>query len=228
MTDLDPLEEELLSAFRQARDLDPAAHRRVWARLHHRATAEPPGLGTRHKWVILTGVSIAAALLGWLLGSVGPRASTGVSDESDVFSASDERVPTSPGDRYRVKARSEARADTATTRPASRSTPARSSERAPASISREPEAMDASLRAEMELLLRAEGALGQGDDAEARRVLDDHRTRFPAGQMAEDREAFTVRLRCRTEGSSGPSVLAEFMQRFPGSGHRTTLEKACR
>jgi len=75
-----------------------------------------------------------------------------------------------------------------------------------------------SYAAELELLRRAHAAYGNGDFANALRLLATHARRFPNGRLAEEREA----LRVRALGGSGQSDSARraahaFADRFPRS-----------
>lgn len=81
----------------------------------------------------------------------------------------------------------------------------------------------ADLGAEMRLLTDARRSLRGGEPAVALSLLDQHRDRFPAGALAEEREAYAiVALRALGHTEDAERRLADFHAEHPGS---TLLER---
>lgn len=74
------------------------------------------------------------------------------------------------------------------------------------------------LSAERALIDRARAALARGNTPAARQALAAHRTRFPTGQLNEERAALEIRV-LRAEGAEGEAEAAQrrFEERYPGS-----------
>lgn len=82
----------------------------------------------------------------------------------------------------------------------------------------------ADLSAEMRLLSDARRALRGGEAAVALSLLEQHRERFPAGALAEEREAHAI-LALRTLGRTAEAErrLADFHAEHPGSALLTRV-----
>lgn len=77
---------------------------------------------------------------------------------------------------------------------------------------------------EAEFLERARGALGQSPAA-ALSLANQHRARFPAGVLAEEREVIAIEALKRLGRSAEAERRVEaFARRFPGSAYRKKLE----
>ena len=63
--------------------------------------------------------------------------------------------------------------------------------------------------AELILILGAEQALAEGDDARAMRYLDEHQARFAGGALSDDRETLRVRID-RGRGAAGEAAKTNF------------------
>lgn len=82
------------------------------------------------------------------------------------------------------------------------------------------------LAAEIDLLRRAKQALGRGSSTEALAILEQHRRRFPRGQMAPDRRALQLEARCH-QGPAHRAKARRFLERHPRSPYAARLRKAC-
>jgi hypothetical protein len=75
-----------------------------------------------------------------------------------------------------------------------------------------------SLAEQLALLETARSAVARKDAAAAMRALDAHRVQFPTSELAEEREALTIRaLAMANRASDAKSRLARFETEFPGS-----------
>ncbi|MEM9458679.1 MAG: hypothetical protein AAGF11_31170 [Myxococcota bacterium] len=92
--------------------------------------------------------------------------------------------------------------------------------------SRSPASSASDLAAEIDLLRRAKQALGRGSSAEALAILEQHRRRFPRGQMAPDRHALQLEARCH-QGSAHRAKARRFLERHPRSPYAARLRKTC-
>ncbi|MBV1859445.1 MAG: hypothetical protein KUG77_13615 [Nannocystaceae bacterium] len=86
-------------------------------------------------------------------------------------------------------------------------------------------ALDDSLQRELELLRQAREALGQGRSAGAKASLRAHALSYPQGQLAEEREALLVVVRC-TDGETKTGRVA-FERSHPRSHHLPSIRVAC-
>jgi outer membrane protein assembly factor BamD (BamD/ComL family) len=83
------------------------------------------------------------------------------------------------------------------------------------------------LAAETALLERARAALSRGWTDSALEALDQHRTRFPKGELAEEREALSVLALDRAGRTEEAQRRAEeFSKAFPSSLWRDQVEGA--
>lgn len=84
-----------------------------------------------------------------------------------------------------------------------------------------------SLRAEIALLRRAQGALRRDDFAEVREVLSLHRQRFPDGAFRGERRALDALLRCVDGRPGAAEAVREFLEREPGTSLAVQLRERC-
>lgn len=84
---------------------------------------------------------------------------------------------------------------------------------------------DDGLRRELELLRRARHALRQGRLAGAKEALRAHARSYAKGQLAEEREALLVVVRC-TDGDVNTGRAA-FKAAYPSSHHLPSIRVAC-
>lgn len=91
---------------------------------------------------------------------------------------------------------------------------------------RSPTRATADTRAEIELLRAARTAL-RSDPARALALTDDHRRRFAAGVLGQEREVIAVEALARLGRSEDAKRrAATFRQTFPNSAHREKVESA--
>ncbi|MCH9682236.1 MAG: hypothetical protein K0V04_12430 [Deltaproteobacteria bacterium] len=86
----------------------------------------------------------------------------------------------------------------------------------------------ASMRAELELLSRAQSALRSGRANEALKLVAEHARRFPHGAVSQERAALEVAALCeagRTE--QGRAVAAKFARAYPRSPLGARVREAC-
>jgi hypothetical protein len=78
--------------------------------------------------------------------------------------------------------------------------------------------VEGGLAAERALIDRARAALARGDTAATERAVELHRSRFPKGQLSEEREAIAIRA-LRASGRSGEAKQreADFARTYPDS-----------
>ncbi len=77
---------------------------------------------------------------------------------------------------------------------------------------------DVQLATETALLERARSAMARGWDDSALEALEQHRSRFPDGELVEEREALSVIALARAGRSEDAHIQATaFVKRFPGS-----------
>lgn len=85
---------------------------------------------------------------------------------------------------------------------------------------------DESLRSERLLIDAARAALARTPQA-AMAPLDEHATRFPRGQLAEEREALVIQVLVLTnDGAAARARLEAFVRAFPSSPLRRALKTA--
>jgi hypothetical protein len=81
---------------------------------------------------------------------------------------------------------------------------------------------------EAQLLQRIYAALKRDDPRAALRLVVEHRRRFPAGQLVQERLAVEVEALCRSNQTSrGRSKAAAFEAAYPGSTHLARVRTAC-
>lgn len=85
----------------------------------------------------------------------------------------------------------------------------------------------AGLAEETRLLRLAREAMRSGDLATARVALDEHARRFSRGALAEDRSAYDVVLRCRSEDPAAKKHRGAFERAYPRSPHAPRIAEAC-
>jgi hypothetical protein len=102
-------------------------------------------------------------------------------------------------------------------------TPSRTPSRPPPS----PPSAPSGLRAEHALLEQARAALARGDAEAALGAVEAHASRFPLGQLAEEREALYVRaLVLAHRGDDAAARARAFFDAYPDSIHRGAVERA--
>lgn len=85
----------------------------------------------------------------------------------------------------------------------------------------------ARIAAERSLVERARRALRQGHASEAASAAREHRTRFPRGRLAEEREAIWIRALVRQGRDDAARTRAErFRHRYPRSIHKAAVDAA--
>lgn len=83
-----------------------------------------------------------------------------------------------------------------------------------------------SLAAEMRILSRARGLIGE-HPAEALGVIQQHRRQYPTGVLREEREAFAIEALLALEhAAEAERRYYDFVQEFPDSEHREHLQRA--
>ena len=86
-----------------------------------------------------------------------------------------------------------------------------------------------SLADEMRMMSRVRAALAGDRPGEALAALDAHARRYPAGQMAEDRQALRARSLCAAGRSAAAATAARaFLASHPESPHRAAVTAALR
>ena len=92
----------------------------------------------------------------------------------------------------------------------------------------EPEPVDTTLAAELELMRSARAALRRGDPDGALRTLTRHATEFADGQLLEDRKALRVQALCDAGRDDEARAAAQaFANAHPGSLHVGRVKKIC-
>lgn len=107
--------------------------------------------------------------------------------------------------------------------------PAAPSSPSPAVLSARPRPSDGAndLAKEQELVDTARGALARGRGAEAFAATERHASRFPAGALAEERDALAVQALALDGRSDEAKSRAErFAKKYPRSIFRTAVERA--
>jgi hypothetical protein len=77
------------------------------------------------------------------------------------------------------------------------------------------------------LLLSARRARADDPDG-ALRILDEHRTRYPDGALAQEREVMAIELLGRSERDRARDRASAFLARWPESTYRERIEQAVR
>lgn len=85
-----------------------------------------------------------------------------------------------------------------------------------------------SLRAELEMVARAERALRAGDARGARQLIEDfERAAQGGGKLHEERSAAKTLAECALTPARRPQLLREFEGRYPGSAYAARLRRGC-
>lgn len=83
------------------------------------------------------------------------------------------------------------------------------------------------LSAEMRLLSEARSELGDDDAAASLTLLDQHRERFPAGALAEERDAYTIlALHALARDQETERRYVDFRQDYPASTFNERIARA--
>lgn len=99
--------------------------------------------------------------------------------------------------------------------------------RAGAGRTSDPPASD--LAEETRLLARARARLRAGSPKDALAALSEHASRFPEGQLTEDRMVLRAQALCESgEKAAGRTAAASLRKAFPGSSHLPRVDRACR
>lgn len=215
----------VLAAYRRARAADPALHARVRGRIA--SSVESRTVRDTNR----TGVAIALGLL---------LAALVVLFVALLWSLVRER------DELRQGAPSSAQRDAATKRELPVVTPPAELPTTPTVVERDehvppavtPEAprraperalpTTADLQRELELLRDAKGHRDAGVPAKSLAVLAQHAREFPQGQLAEERDAIAIEIRCKTaERPRARRELETFASTHPSSTHLARLRRAC-
>ncbi len=220
----EPKTHALLEAYREVSELDdqpaPEVFERLQAEIEAEAVTEPPRRAAA--WVI-AGVAAAAsvaAVIAWprpelqMLQSDAP-VSTAVDRARSVVPTP---APAEP--RPRPAPRIE-RPDPQPEEPPPEPAPAVRA-RTPPEVA---PARDDDLLRELALLRKARQAMQRDELGAARAALRSHRKMFASGQLAEDRDALWVIVRCR-EGSNNTGHAA-FEAAHPSSHHLVAIRAAC-
>jgi hypothetical protein len=84
-----------------------------------------------------------------------------------------------------------------------------------------------SLENELALIGDAQAALNAGDANKALAILKEHKTRFPRGQLAQERDGMQILARC-ANGSAGAKAQADaFVRAKPDSALAKRIRQAC-
>lgn len=83
------------------------------------------------------------------------------------------------------------------------------------------------LQAEIELMGKVRAAVQANEHARALELLATHRTRFPAGAFAEERDAFAAIAACRSKEANGPALARAFAAAHPRSVQLAAVRAAC-
>jgi hypothetical protein len=224
MSEHEPELQRMLDLYRDVQSPDAAARARVWQQVEssvappaaasQAAPASALGGGTK---LVLLGSAIAAGGALWLLAATNPaepRTQPQVEPPEQRQAAPDVLpVATDPP----VPSPS-----------AGAGAPAARLEQRPARAERPTPAPSSSLAEELELVSAAQTALDSGDGARALSLLRRHQRRFPAGALAEEREAGRVEALCALgRRAQAQHAAARFIERFPGSPRATRLRQAC-
>lgn len=83
------------------------------------------------------------------------------------------------------------------------------------------------LQAEIELMGKVRAAVQADEHARALELIAAHRTRFPAGAFAEEREAFAAIASCRSKAANGAALARAFAAAHPRSVQLAAVRAAC-
>ncbi|MGH1342677.1 MAG: hypothetical protein ACRBN8_14045 [Nannocystales bacterium] len=223
---------DLLEQYREESDVcdqpDAAVLERIEASIEHGAAAPANARPRAAAWVAWGAVAAASVATLWIWDG---RAELQVAAPSPVSTAVDRLLEQAEQSPRRVLA----------PQPGSPATPSAvlppaidsNSPSVPAPQPRgrravdEPEApaKDDELQRELDLLRQAREALRKGRTAGAKASLRAHALSYPQGQLAEEREALLVVVRCA--GREAETGRAEFERSHPRSHHLPSIRLAC-
>lgn len=231
MNDLSPKGRALLKAYRDVSEVDDQPDAAVFERIEASIVeAEAPAKPRRAAAWLVAGFAVAsgaAAVVAWPSAETTVRHSTepatAAPDQAEPAeeggATSSRRVPPTPSSAPVVEPHDDAQPPAQ--RPRSSAAPKRPHrENVPASVP-----ADDGLQRELVLLQRARAAMRRGALDDAATALSAHGRAFPTGQLAEDRDAAWVVLRCR-RGSKNTGRGA-FEAAHPGSHHLAAIRTAC-
>ena len=258
MTGLEPGAAQALQALAAARTPSDAATERAWLQMQQRIVDGPPPLdiittstpSRRARWVAM-GVAIAAVLVvaigvgswraGWLATVDGrapaeaPYSTTrDEAPEDTATTRMPEPTPVAPSNTpppVMVTPNVEnGSAPTPVAKTENRSRPGKTRHRAaPEPTTVEPAPKTTTLAAEMRLLAKANSAMRAGNPSGALVVLDEHRSDYPSGQLAPERDYKRAVAMCelgRIEDAR--AIAAAFARAYPKSPLRGKAESVCR
>ncbi len=223
----------LLQAYKATSDLDDQPAPEVWERIEASTAAEQPRAAARWGWWVVAGAAAAAVLgvFAW------PSGSASVLDtDTPVSSAVDAARDTTPREESVPTAMPQESVD-ATPQPKAvehdavpvpeTKPPAKRDGRVGSGRELEikPPAPDDGLQRELAVLRRAKTAMRAGTLETASKHLAEHSRSFPNGQLAEDRDALWVAVRCRKGARN--SGRAAFEAAHPSSHHLPAIRAAC-
>jgi len=224
---------QVLAAYRRARVIDPAVYARVRGRiaasLEVRLRTKPNRIGE----VIAVCLLVAAVfVLAFLVLVAGSR--TSERELGQPPSSAQRDVPPKPEHpAHMTTPPAELPASpTALERPDDTGPPidtaAPASQGATAVRAEEPAAADTELRRELELLQAAKTERDAGDTRTSLATLAAHARAFPSGQLAQERDAIAIEIRCKTaERPRARRDLDAFARDHPSSTHLARLRSAC-
>lgn len=220
---------QVLAAYRRARAVDPAVHERVRGRLAGSLEGRTRVETNRTGQAIAVSLLVAAVLVlvvAVMWAGVRERdlehARPPTSAQRDVAAKPELPVSTTtpPAELPAVPPAVERDDDLpAPVVPLAREAPA---------VRVEPSPVDAELQRELELLRDAKAHRDAGDTAKSLAVLAAHSREFPKGQLAEERDAIAIEIRCKTaERPRARRELEAFGRAHATSTHLVRLRRAC-
>lgn len=224
---------QVLAAYRRARVVDPAVHARVRGRVAGSLDARMRTETNRIGRAIAVGLFAAAVIVLLILaGVVGSR--TSERELGRAPSAAQRDVsPKVEHPAYTTTPPAELPASPTVVERPDDSAPPIDSPGPPSRGSSpdrvaEPAAVDTELQRELELLREAKAQRDAGDTAKSLARLAAHARAFPTGQLAEERDAIAIEIRCKTaERPRARRDLEAFASAHPFSTHLARIRRAC-
>lgn len=217
----------LLEAYREVSELDDQPPPEVFERLQAEIVVEGGAEPSRRAAGWLIGAVAAAASLTAVLAW--PRAELQAVERATPVSAAVDRARSVMPTPAPVKAQEHPRPREAVVESPAPPPPEAVPEPTPLVRPKGPPtvapAQDDGLLEELALLRKARQAMQRDDLGAARAALRSHRKAFAAGQLAEDRDALWVIVRCR-DGSKNTGRAA-FEAAHPSSHHLVAIRVAC-
>ena len=187
--------------------------------------------GTTGKLALCAGVLGGALVLGWPSGQTASKpAGQHLTSRVSQAAQPEPQMAVAPSSAASADVRSDVAAPPASESPAApeRTAPRRAKREAAAALAPEPGAADAqsTLALELALLGDAQAALRAGQPERALELARQHRTRFPAGVLGEERLGIETLSACDL-GRKDPGRAQAFLRAAPESPLAARVRKAC-